>query len=191
MEKTGAGARLAFANARAAGASCSRSAVRKRSRASFERSGAAGCVSFATSIASSRRSASSTARASGSSRSRASKRARSAGRSSSSSQARIRRWSSERSTLVVLAFSTSRQFEDPSCFDILFDFAQNVIELAACDIALHLLIPHVIRPFIQPRRQLGALTVTRTDRGVVALMRKTKQPDPFESGCSNSICHSA
>src|SRR6266480_1152639 len=40
---------------------------------------------------------------------------------------------------------------------MLFHFAQNVIELATPDVALHLLIPFVIVPTVQPRRQLGAL----------------------------------
>jgi hypothetical protein len=56
----------------------------------------------------------------------------------------------------VDAFSTSRQVADAFCFDILFDFAQNVIELAARNIALHLLIPLVIFPTVQPCRELGA-----------------------------------
>jgi hypothetical protein len=34
---------------------------------------------------------------------------------------------------------------------------QNVIELATPDVALHLLVPFVIPPAVQPRRQLGAL----------------------------------
>jgi hypothetical protein len=38
-----------------------------------------------------------------------------------------------------------------------FHFAQNVIELAARDVALHLLVPIVIIPAVQPRREFGAL----------------------------------
>jgi hypothetical protein len=40
---------------------------------------------------------------------------------------------------------------------MLFHFAQHVIELAANDVALHLLVPVVIVPTVQPGRQLGAL----------------------------------
>jgi hypothetical protein len=40
---------------------------------------------------------------------------------------------------------------------MLFHFAQNVVELASRDIALHLIIPFVILPTVQPRCQLGAL----------------------------------
>ena len=40
---------------------------------------------------------------------------------------------------------------------MLFHFAQDVIELATPDVALHLLIPFVVVPTVQPRRQLGAL----------------------------------
>src|SRR5436305_14858009 len=40
---------------------------------------------------------------------------------------------------------------------MLFHFAQNVIELTARDIALHLLVPLIVVPTVQPRRQLGAL----------------------------------
>src|SRR6267143_2330289 len=55
------------------------------------------------------------------------------------------------------AFSISRHFANPSCFDVIFDVPQNVIELTARNIALHLLFPFVIVPTVQPRRQLGAL----------------------------------
>jgi|SRR5581483_2332793 len=55
------------------------------------------------------------------------------------------------------AFSTSRHFASSSCFDVLFYLLQNVIKVAARDIALHLVIPLVILPTMQPRRQLGAL----------------------------------
>src|SRR3954470_3059582 len=40
---------------------------------------------------------------------------------------------------------------------MLFYFAPNVIEFATPDVALHLLIPFVVVPTVQPRRQLGAL----------------------------------
>src|SRR5437588_10235344 len=40
---------------------------------------------------------------------------------------------------------------------MLFHFAQDLIELATPDVALHLLIPFVVVPTVQPRRQLGAL----------------------------------
>src|SRR5207249_6408665 len=40
---------------------------------------------------------------------------------------------------------------------MLFYFTQNGIELTARDIALHLLVPLIIVPTVQPRRQLGAL----------------------------------
>jgi len=39
---------------------------------------------------------------------------------------------------------------------MLFHFAQKIIELATGDIALHLLIPVVILPAVQPRCELGA-----------------------------------
>src|SRR5438132_935518 len=65
------------------------------------------------------------------------------------------------------AFSTSRHFAGASGLDVLFDFVQDLIELATPDVALHLLIPFVIFPIrhrtdslwraVQPRRQLGAL----------------------------------
>src|SRR5262245_21669792 len=56
----------------------------------------------------------------------------------------------------VDAFSTSRHLAGTSCFDVFFYLVQNVIEFAGRDIALHLLIPLVILPAVQPRRQLGA-----------------------------------
>jgi hypothetical protein len=34
---------------------------------------------------------------------------------------------------------------------------QDIIELATRDVALHLLVPFVIVPTVQPRRQLGTL----------------------------------
>jgi hypothetical protein len=40
---------------------------------------------------------------------------------------------------------------------MLFHFSQNVTEFTARDIALHLLVPLIIVPTVQPRRQLGAL----------------------------------
>jgi hypothetical protein len=40
---------------------------------------------------------------------------------------------------------------------MLFYFAQNVIEFTAPNIALHLLVPIIIIPPVQPRRELGAL----------------------------------
>src|SRR6266481_1898690 len=55
------------------------------------------------------------------------------------------------------AFSTSRHFAGASGLDVLFDFVQDIIELATPDVALHLLIPFVVIPTVQPRRQLGAL----------------------------------
>jgi hypothetical protein len=55
------------------------------------------------------------------------------------------------------AFRTSRHLADATGFDVLFHFAQNVIKLAAPNISLHLLVPFVIVPAVQPRRQLGAL----------------------------------
>src|SRR5205814_703701 len=55
------------------------------------------------------------------------------------------------------AFGTSRHFPHASCPDVLFDFVQDVIELATPDVALHLLVPLIIVPTVQPRRQLGAL----------------------------------
>jgi hypothetical protein len=55
------------------------------------------------------------------------------------------------------AFSTSRHFAGASGPDVLFDFVQDVIELATPDVALHLLIPFVVVSTVQPRRQLGAL----------------------------------
>ena len=54
------------------------------------------------------------------------------------------------------AFSTSRNFAGSPCFDVLFYLVQNVIEFAARDIAPHLVIPLIILPTMQPRRQLGA-----------------------------------
>ena len=50
-----------------------------------------------------------------------------------------------------------RHFADASGLDVLFDFAQNIIQLAASDVAFHLIIPLVILPTVQPRSQLGAL----------------------------------
>ena len=39
---------------------------------------------------------------------------------------------------------------------MLFYFAQNVVEFTARDVAFHLLVPLIIIPTVQPRRQLGA-----------------------------------
>ena len=54
------------------------------------------------------------------------------------------------------AFWTSRHLANASRFDVLFHFAQNIIELAARNITLHLLIPLVIFPTVQPRREFRA-----------------------------------
>src|SRR5690242_13256064 len=51
----------------------------------------------------------------------------------------------------------SGHFCDTPCFDVFFYFTQNVVELAARDVALHLIITLVIAPAVQPRRQLGAV----------------------------------
>ena len=41
--------------------------------------------------------------------------------------------------------------------DVVFHFAQNIVELSVSDIALHLLIPFIIFPTMQPRGELSAL----------------------------------
>ncbi len=43
------------------------------------------------------------------------------------------------------------------CFGVLFYFAQNVIELTARDIPLHLFVPFVVFPTVEPRNKLGPL----------------------------------
>ena len=51
----------------------------------------------------------------------------------------------------------SRHLPYAASFNVLFDFVQDVVELTVRDVALHLLVPLVILPAVQPRRQLGAL----------------------------------
>jgi len=55
------------------------------------------------------------------------------------------------------AFWTSRHIAEPACLEVIFHFAQKIVELAGCDVTLHLLVPFVVVPTVQPRRQLGAL----------------------------------
>ena len=45
----------------------------------------------------------------------------------------------------------------PAGSGIVFHFAQNIVELPGCYVALHLLIPLIIFPTMQPRREFGAL----------------------------------
>jgi hypothetical protein len=51
----------------------------------------------------------------------------------------------------------SRHLAEVSCTDVLIHFAQDVVELASCDIALHLLIPFVVLPAMEPSSKLGSL----------------------------------
>jgi hypothetical protein len=56
---------------------------------------------------------------------------------------------------------------------MLFHFAQDVIELATPDVAFHLLIPFVVVPTVQPRRQVGALFERKLFDGSLDFRRLT------------------
>ena len=51
----------------------------------------------------------------------------------------------------------SRHLAELSGVDVLVHFAQDVVELARSDIALHLLIPLVVFPAMEPGRKFGPL----------------------------------
>lgn len=55
------------------------------------------------------------------------------------------------------AFWNSRHIAQPASPNVVIDFAQHIVELAARDIALHLLIPLVIFPAVQPSSEFSAL----------------------------------
>jgi hypothetical protein len=51
----------------------------------------------------------------------------------------------------------SRHLAQLSCADVLVHFAQDVVQLAGSDIALHLFIPFVVFPAMEPGRKFGPL----------------------------------
>ena len=51
----------------------------------------------------------------------------------------------------------SRHLAELSCADVLIHFAQDVVQLARSNIALHLLIPVVVFPAMEPRSKFGSL----------------------------------
>jgi hypothetical protein len=51
----------------------------------------------------------------------------------------------------------SRHLAEVSRADVLVHFAQNVVELAGSNIALHLLIPFVVSPTVEPGSKFGPL----------------------------------
>src|SRR2546430_14849376 len=55
------------------------------------------------------------------------------------------------------AFWRSRHLANAPRFDVLFYFVQNSVEFTTRHIALHLLVPFVIVPAVQPRRKLSPL----------------------------------
>jgi hypothetical protein len=55
------------------------------------------------------------------------------------------------------AFWRSRHVAQATSADVVINFAQHSVELATGDIVLHLLIPLVIFPAVQPRGELRAL----------------------------------
>ena len=55
------------------------------------------------------------------------------------------------------ASETSRHLAQPSRADVRIDFAQEVIELARSDVPLHLLIPFVVFPTMEPGSKFGPL----------------------------------
>jgi hypothetical protein len=55
------------------------------------------------------------------------------------------------------AFSTSRHVTETVCFDVIFDFAHDIVEFASSNVALHLLVPFIVFPTVKPRCKLGAL----------------------------------
>src|SRR6266508_2515143 len=83
-------------------------------------------------------------------------------------------------------------------------FAQNVIEFTARDVALHLFIPLVILPTVQPRSQLGALFERKLfdgsldfskahvgDLTIAQLLFQVPviQPETMSTGSSDPISH--
>src|SRR5437867_6133400 len=65
---------------------------------------------------------------------------------------------------------TLRHIAKPPCLDVLVHFAQNGVEFASGDVALHLLIPFVIFPTVQPRRELNALFERKLPNGFFYLI---------------------
>src|SRR6266567_7899569 len=55
------------------------------------------------------------------------------------------------------AFWISRHVSQSPCFEVIFHFAQDSVEFASGDVTLHLLIPLVIVPAVQPPGELRAL----------------------------------
>ena len=53
--------------------------------------------------------------------------------------------------------STVQRFDNSTFQRCFVDFAQHVIEFAACDVALHLFIPVVVFPAVQPGSEFGTL----------------------------------
>lgn len=51
----------------------------------------------------------------------------------------------------------SRHLAELSGVDVLIHFAQDVVEPASSDIVLHLLIPFVVFPAMEPRSKFGPL----------------------------------
>src|SRR6266705_6182303 len=54
------------------------------------------------------------------------------------------------------AFWISRHFANASCFDVFFHVMQNVIKLSIGNVALHLFVPGIIFPPVEPSRELSA-----------------------------------
>ena len=55
------------------------------------------------------------------------------------------------------AFWISRHVSQSPCFEVIFHFAQDSVEFASGDVALHLLVPVIVFPTVQPLRELGPL----------------------------------
>lgn len=71
----------------------------------------------------------------------------------------------------------SRHLANPTRFDIRFHFMQNVIQLPACDVALHLLVPLIVFPPVQPGGQLSALLERQLHNGILDF-RETHSANP-------------
>src|SRR5437016_2704655 len=84
------------------------------------------------------------------------------------------------------AFWTSRHLAHSSRFDVFLYFVQNAVELAAPDVTLHLLVPIVVFPAVQPRREFGALLERELLNGCLDF-RETHYPNVSLSQASQQL----
>jgi len=76
----------------------------------------------------------------------------------------------ENNSRNAVAPSRSRHISEPAEANIFVDFAQDVIEFAVCDIALHLFIPVIVLPAVQPGSEFGTLRKRELSDGFLDLI---------------------